>query len=98
MRRNLFFSTCLMLLAVLASAARAQVIVDMSLVTCQQYFDADRDRQQLIAAWMSGYFSAAKNFTVLDFRYFDYNKRVVAAYCKKHRFETLMSAIQRNAR
>jgi acid stress chaperone HdeB len=90
--------SCAALATVLASPAKAQVVVDMSLITCQQYQDSDSQRQQLIAYWMSGYFSAAKNFTTLDFRYFDYNKKVVTAYCKTHKFETLMSAIQRNAR
>jgi acid stress chaperone HdeB len=84
--------------AIFSSPVRAQVIVDMSLITCRQYLESDAERQQLIAAWMSGYFSAAKNFSTLDFRYFDYNKAVVTGYCKKHKAETLMSAIQQNAR
>jgi len=46
---------------------------------------------------MSGYFSASKNLSTLDFRYVDYNTKVVTAYCKKHKFETLMSAIQKNS-
>jgi len=84
----------------LALPARAQVIIDMSLITCQQYFDAPPDRQKLIAWWMRGYYSAAKNFSTIDFRYVEYNTRVVTAYCKKkqNRYETLMSAIQKNAR
>jgi len=87
-----------LLTATLALPAKAQVIVDMSLITCQQYFDAPPDQQRLIAWWMSGYFSASKNLSTLDFRYVDYNTKVVTAYCKKHKFETLMSAIQKNAR
>ena len=97
MTRNVLFG-CIAIFTSLISPAKAQVVVDMSLITCQQYKDSDPQRQQLIAYWMSGYFSSAKNFTTLDFRYFDYNRQVVGAYCGKHRFETLMSAIQRNAR
>jgi acid stress chaperone HdeB len=80
--------------------AKAQVIVDMSLITCQQMLDAPPERQQLIAWWMRGYFSAAKNLSMIDFRYVDYNTKVVTSYCKKkqNRGETLMSAIQKNAR
>jgi acid stress chaperone HdeB len=90
----------MLLIAVSALPAKAQVIVDMSLITCQQYLDAPPDRQNLIAWWMRGYFSAAKNFSVIDFRYVDYNTKVVTAYCKKkqNRNETLMSAVQKNAR
>ena len=88
------------LLAALCLPAKAQVIVDMSLITCQQMLDSPPDRQKLIAWWMRGYFSAAKNFSTIDFRYIDYNTKVVTAYCKKkqNRYETLMSAVQKNAR
>ena len=49
---------------------------------------------------MRGYFSAAKNLPMIDFRYVDYNTKIVTQYCKKkqNRNETLMSAIQKNAR
>jgi HdeA/HdeB family len=41
--------------------AKAQVVLEMSMVTCGQYMGQGRERQDLIAAWMSGYFNAAKN-------------------------------------
>ena len=62
---------CFALLATNLLPARAQVIVDMSLITCQQMMDAPPERQQLIAWWMRGYFSAAKNLSTIDFRYVD---------------------------
>jgi acid stress chaperone HdeB len=99
MRPRLMLAS-LLLTAAFALPAKAQVIVDMSLITCQQYFEAPANRQQLIAWWMRGYFSAAKNLSMIDFRYIDYNTKVVTVYCKKkqNRYETLMSAIQKNAR
>ena len=81
-----------------AIPAKAQVVIDMSLITCKQYIDADPDRKELVASWLSGYFSASKNLNVLDFGYVARNKRVVGNYCKKRPGETLMSAIQKNAR
>ena len=81
-----------------AIPAKAQVVIDMSLITCKQYMDADPDRKELVAYWLSGYFSASKNLNVLDFGYVARNKRVVGNYCKKRPGETLMSAIQKNAR
>jgi acid stress chaperone HdeB len=99
MRPKIAFAFIL-LLATSALPARAQTILDMSLITCQQYFDAAPEQQKLIAWWMRGYFSAAKNLSVIDFRYVDYNTKIVTAYCRKkqNRYETLMSAIQQNAR
>jgi acid stress chaperone HdeB len=99
MRSKLVLATVLLATA-MASSAKAQVIVDMSLITCQQYFDAPPNQQNLIAWWMRGYYSAAKNLSTIDFRYVDYNTKIVTDYCKKkqNRNETLMSAIQKNAR
>jgi acid stress chaperone HdeB len=81
-----------------ATPAKAQVVLDMTMLTCKQYMEADKDRQDLIAAWMSGYFNAAKNNPVFNASLFQQNRNRVSAYCKKHRPETLMSAIQRSAR
>jgi acid stress chaperone HdeB len=81
-----------------AIPAKAQVVLDMSLITCKQFMESPSDRKELIASWMGGYFSASKNLYMLDFRYVERNQKVVGAYCKTHKGETLMSAIQKNAR
>ena len=70
----------------------------MSLITCKQYLALGRRAQQTISYWMSGYFHASKDQPVFDFQRFADNRRKVAAYCKKHGGETLMSAIQKSAR
>jgi acid stress chaperone HdeB len=88
---------CALSLAALCIPAKAQVIVDLSLVTCGQYMSKDRDTQEVIAAWMSGYFNAAKNQSMVDLSRFERNRKAVEKYCKTHKPETLMSAIQRNA-
>ena len=81
-----------------AIPANAQVVIDMSLLTCKQFMGSDPERKDLIASWMSGYFSASKDLHVLDFGYVARNRKVVENYCKKRGGETLMSAIQKNAR
>jgi acid stress chaperone HdeB len=73
---------------------KAQVIVEMSALTCGNYLEAPPDRQQLIAAWMSGYFNAARNMPTVDFGRFATNKELVAEYCQAHWNANLMSAIQ----
>jgi acid stress chaperone HdeB len=47
---------------------------------------------------MGGYFSASENLSTIDLRYTKRNTDKVAVYCKSHRDETLMSAIQKNFR
>jgi acid stress chaperone HdeB len=90
-------AACVVLLAARAIPASAQVAIDLSVVTCGQYMGKDRDTQDVLAAWMSGYFNAAKDQSKVDLARFERNRKAVEVYCKKHKLETLMSAIQRNA-
>jgi hypothetical protein len=47
-----------------------------------------------MAAWMSGYFNAARNMPTVDFGRFTTNQKLVAKYCRAHRDANLMRAIQ----
>jgi acid stress chaperone HdeB len=95
MKRTMIFAAALM---ALSTPVKAQMVLEMSLITCDQFLSAPDPDQELIAAWMGGYFSATKNLSTIDFRYEERNRKVVVAYCGKNKKETLMSAIQRNAR
>jgi acid stress chaperone HdeB len=81
----------------LVSPAKAEVI-DLSLVTCKELLASDPDRQILISSWMAGYFSASKNLNVVDFRHAERNRRVIGNYCKTHKSDTVMNAMQKNWR
>lgn len=78
--------------------AKAQVVLDLSLITCKQLLDSDAERQALIGSWLSGYFSASKNLNVLNFRYVERNTKVVGNYCKTHKSDTVMNVMQKNWR
>jgi acid stress chaperone HdeB len=96
MRKRLIVAA--LVAAFVGADAKAQTVIDMTMITCKQYLESDTDRQDIIASWMSGYFNAARNNAVLDTTRFERNKATVTSYCKRNRAETLMSAIQRNAR
>ena len=81
MKRNIVASFCVLLFTSIAPVS-AQVVIDLSLITCNT---SDAERQALISSWMSGYFSATKNLSELDFRYVKRNATVVANYCKTHK-------------
>ena len=87
---------CALSFAAVSSPAKTQVILDLSVITCS-HMGKDRDTQDVLAAWMSGYFNAAKNQSMVDLSRFERNRKAVEKYCKTHKLETLMSAIQRNA-
>ena len=97
MKRNIVASICVLLIASIAPAS-AQVVIDLSLITCKQLLDSDAERQVLISSWMSGYFSATKNLSELDFRYVKRNATVVGNYCKTHKSDTVMNAMQKDWR
>jgi acid stress chaperone HdeB len=81
----------------LAAPAGAQTgVLDLSLLTCKQLLDTPPEQQVLINSWMGGYFSASRNITTIDVRYVDRNVKVMAKYCKAHKAETVMSALQKN--
>jgi len=87
-----------LLAAAAAPPARAQTIVDMSLISCDQFLKSPQERKDVLSAWMGGYYSAMKNLATIDARYVVRNSKKIANYCRTARNETLMSAIQRNWR
>ena len=80
MKRNIVASFCVLLFTSIAPVS-AQVVIDSE----EALLDLDAERQALISSWMSGYFSAIKNLSELDFRYVKRNATVVANYCKTHK-------------
>jgi acid stress chaperone HdeB len=76
--------------------ARAQLILEMSMLKCKDYLDAPADRQEWIAAWMSGYFNQERNMPI-DFKRFATNERLVTNYCQRRENDNLMFAIRRVA-
>ena len=72
--------------------------IDMSLFTCRQYLQSNPERREFVAGSMSGFFLAARDLPLFDMQRWSDNRVTVSTYCTKHRPETLMSAIQKNAR
>jgi acid stress chaperone HdeB len=69
--------------------ARAQTVVDMSLISCDQFLKSPQERKDILSSWMGGYFSSMKNQATIDSRYVARNSQKVAKYCSKARNETL---------
>jgi hypothetical protein len=79
------------------SLANAQTIVEMSALKCGDYLESPPERQEQYAAWMSGYFNAARNMPMVDLKKFATNKRLVEKYCRGHKRDNLMNVIRRVA-
>jgi acid stress chaperone HdeB len=83
-------------LTVVATPARSQGVLDLSLLTCKQLLNSDADMQRLLSSWIAGYFSASKNLSVVDFRYTERNTKVIGSYCRTHKSDTVMNAMVKN--
>jgi hypothetical protein len=77
--------------------ASAQVKLDMNKITCGDWLGYDPESQNFVRFFMSGYYNASRGSNVLDYNRLQKNSQKVLAYCKKHRSETLPTAIQKLA-
>ena len=85
------------LLGAASLPASAQVKVDMNKITCGDWLAYDSESQNFVRFFMSGYYNASRGSNVLDYSRLQRNSQKVLAYCKKHRSETLPTAIQKLA-
>jgi acid stress chaperone HdeB len=56
----------LVIVASLATVARAQVTIDASKITCEQYVFSKVADPRSIALWMSGYYSGKRDTSIVD--------------------------------
>jgi HdeA/HdeB family len=81
-------------LSIAASAVRAQVTVDVSKITCEQFLTSKIAPSKYVALWLSGYYNGQRNNTMLDTGTMDKNVDAVSDYCYKNRQTTVMDAIK----
>jgi len=96
MRRIICFASAI-LVGAAAMPASAQINLDMNKITCGDWLGYDPSSQQFVRFWLSGYYNAAQNSNVLDMNRLQRNSAKVAAYCKKHRSQSLPTAIKNAA-
>lgn len=72
----------LVLLALLFSErARAQVMVDVSKITCNQFVTYKIENPKYIIAWLSGYYHGTRRDMTVDLRALIADADKVEAYC-----------------
>ena len=91
------WSMALLLLVALLGApqAQAQVSVDVAKITCRQlFFDKlISPNEKSLALWLSGYYSAKRNNTVIDLGALAKNVDKVEDYCRMNEEVTVMDAV-----
>jgi hypothetical protein len=77
-----------------ASPVAAQSTADMTKVTCEELTTGNAADMVVISVWMSGYFNAKQNNSVIDIKQLSENAKNVGAYCRDNPKVTVMTAIE----
>jgi acid stress chaperone HdeB len=89
-------STALGIAAMLLAAtpAYAQVTVDISKITCEQFWFRKIPNPEKIAVWLSGFYNGKRGNTVIDTPKLEVAIRDVTEYCRTNFNQTLMQAAE----
>jgi acid stress chaperone HdeB len=84
------------LAAILAasSGAQAQVMLDLSKVTCDQWVKYQVANPKFIAMWLSGYFHGKRGDTMIDTQKLIADADDVERYCFKNPAALLMPSVE----
>ena len=84
----------LTLAAFILPAAQAQVSVDVSRITCEQFVLWKVTDPDKIAIWLSGYYNGKRGNTVIDTKGLEENSNKLRDYCRNTSKATAMQAVE----
>src|SRR5215469_14163654 len=79
-------------LACAASMAQAQVTLDVSKATCDQWVEDKGVNQLYIAMWLSGYYNGTKGDPVLDTNRLEDDAKKLSGFCFIYKQASVMDA------
>jgi acid stress chaperone HdeB len=88
----------ILVLAVILAAntgTQAQVMLDLSKVTCDQFVKYKVANPKFIAMWLSGYFHGKRGSTMIDTQKLIADADAVEDYCFKNPQAALMPAVEK---
>jgi len=94
MTRTKLIVALLMFAVVPSSIARSQVTVDVAKITCDQFTLYKVTDPQNIAIWLSGYYHAKRDSTLVDTQQLAANIQKITTYCRLKPQETVMHAVE----
>ena len=74
--------------------AQAQVTLDVSKITCEQYNGYKITNPQNIAIWVSGYYHGKRGSTTLDTQGLIANAKKLRDYCRRNSQTLVMEAVE----
>jgi acid stress chaperone HdeB len=85
----------LSLSAVAVLPAHAQVTIDVSKITCDQYIRYTVADPHDIAVWLSGYYNGERHNTVLETQEFREHANKVMDFCLRNGKSTVMDGVEK---
>jgi hypothetical protein len=76
------------------SSASAQVMVDLSKMTCDQFIKYKVADPKLIAVWLNGYFHGKRGDTMIDTQKLNADADEVEKFCFKNHDAPLMQSVE----
>jgi len=76
------------------SAARAQVMLDVSKITCDQFAGYKITTPQNVAIWLSGYYHGKRGDTVVDMQKLLADTKTMERYCLQNPQALVMKALE----
>lgn len=74
--------------------AQAQITIDVSKITCEQFRNYSVTDPNNIALWLSGYYNGQRRNTVISITSFKENLEKVKDYCITNQKMTVMQAVE----
>jgi len=74
--------------------AQAQVMLDVSKITCEQYYGYKITNPQNIAIWMNGYYHGKRGDVTVDTQGLIANARKLRDYCRRNPQTLVMQAVE----
>ena len=90
--RVTFLGIAALLLA--GTPVSAQVTVDISKITCEQFWFRKIPNPEKVAVWLSGFYNGKRGNTVIDTPKLEVAIRDVTDYCRMNFNQTLMQAAE----
>jgi acid stress chaperone HdeB len=86
-----------LILALIATSAEAQVQLDLSKVTCDQFVHHKVGSPRVMAAWFSGYYNGKRDNLIIDMKDFEASLNKVQNFCGvENNFSvTVLKAVER---
>jgi acid stress chaperone HdeB len=94
MTKSLLAASVLTFILVSLPAARAQVMLDVAKITCDQFAAYKITNPQNIAMWLSGYYNGKRGNTVLDTQAMAANATKLRDYCIVNPNMLVMQAVE----